>query len=71
MFKKLSMMTFRGWLLNGWYYVRFYTLAYLTNYFDNPPVNPPAKDGYALTFSDEFNQPAIDWTACHSFRSTS
>ena len=53
-------MTFKTWLTNGWYYVRFYFKSYLTNYFKKTQNNPIKKDGYNLVFSDEFDQP-IDW----------
>lgn len=60
MFRKLDFMSFKSWLLNGWYYVRFYALAYLSNYFKAPPINDTQKDGFYLVFNDEFNQP-INW----------
>lgn len=62
MFKNMG---FKTWLLNGWYYARFYWKAYFTNYFKNPVVNEnPEKPGYTLEFSDEFNEP-IDWEKWH------
>lgn len=61
MFRKLNFMSFKAWLLNGWYYVRFYWMVYLTNHFKNPPVNHANKEGYELVFQDEFDKPEIDW----------
>lgn len=61
MFNKLDFMSFKCWLTNGWYYVRFYFLAYLTNYFNAIQPNPENKAGYELVFHDEFDEPEIDW----------
>ncbi|MFA5418389.1 MAG: family 16 glycosylhydrolase [Bacteroidales bacterium] len=61
MFKKLDFMSFGAWLTNGWYYVRFYFLAYLTCYFKHPPKNEIHKKGFDLVFNDEFDIPPINW----------
>ena len=53
-------MSFKAWLTNGWYYVRFYYKAYLTNYFSRARTNPLEKNGYTVAFSDDFDQP-INW----------
>lgn len=53
-------MSFYAWLMNGWYYVRFYFKSYLTNYFNKKQNNPIEKKDYNLIFSDEFDQ-QIDW----------
>lgn len=70
MFRKLQFMSFKAWLLNGWYYVRFYWMAYLTKHFKTPPVNDIHKEGYELVFHDEFNQPPLDtntWATCENW----
>lgn len=58
-------VSFKTWLTNGWYYVRFYTKAWFTNYFKREHNNSPEKLGYTLTFSDEFNEP-INWNTWRS-----
>ena len=73
MFKKLQFLSFKAWLLNGWYYVRFYILAYMSNYFKVQQANSKNKPGYTLVFSDEFNDPTIDWkkwSTCEPFGCT-
>lgn len=60
MFNLFYEMTLKTMLLNVWYYVRFYTKAYLTNYFNRPKNNSIEKRGYQLVFNDEFDQP-INW----------
>lgn len=58
-------MSFKSWLTNGWYYIRFYWKAYLTRYFKKDQNNNPEKFGYDLVFADEFDQP-IDWNTWRS-----
>lgn len=53
-------MSFKAWATNLWYAVRFYTKAYLTNYFNKSKNNDVSKRGYTLVFADEFDQP-INW----------
>ena len=53
-------MSFGTWLTNGWYYVRFYTKAWFTNYFNRDHNNSPDKLGYTTVYADEFDKP-IDW----------
>jgi beta-glucanase (GH16 family) len=58
-------MSFKTWLTNGWYYVRFYTKVWFTNYFKRDHNNSPDKFGYTLVYADEFNQP-INWNTWRS-----
>ena len=58
-------MSFRTWLTNGWYYVRFYTKAWFTNYFKKEHNNSPDKLGYTTVYADEFDQ-SINWNTWNS-----
>ena len=58
-------MSYKTWLTNGWYYIRFYYKAYLTNYFSRARVNSLEKNGYTVAFADDFDQP-INWNTWKS-----
>lgn len=47
-------------LLNGFYYCRFH--LYNKKLFSNPPINSVIKDGWELTFDDEFDGTELDFT---------
>ena len=54
--------------VNGFYYCRFYLKN--KKLFTNPPINPINKEGWELTFNDEFNGTEIDWTKWNQWYST-
>jgi hypothetical protein len=47
-------------LLNGFYYCRFY--LFKKKLFSNPTTNIVEKDGWKITFQDEFEGTDVDWT---------
>jgi len=53
-------MSIKSWLVNGWYYTRFYCKNWFTNYFKKNQNNVIEKSGYNLIFHDEFDAP-INW----------
>lgn len=65
-------MTFTTWLMNGWYYIRFYWKNYFTDYFKKEHTNSPNKIGYTSVFADEFEQPINwnNWRPCESWGCT-
>jgi len=54
--------------LNGYYYCKFYFSN--KKLFSNPPINPIDKEGWTLTFNDEFNGTEMDWTKWNKWYST-
>lgn len=52
--------------LNGFYYFRFYLFK---RRFATPSANPIEKDGWNLTFNDEFDGTDIDWTKWNKYYS--
>ena len=55
-------------LLNGFYYCRFYLMK--KKLFSHPLINNVEKDGWELTFQDEFKGTEIDWTKWNKWYST-
>lgn len=58
-------MTPKAMLKNAWYYIRFYAMAYFSNYFNRDRNNSLEKRGYSVVFNDEFDQP-INWNIWRS-----
>lgn len=55
-------------ILNGFYYCRFYLLN--KKLFSNPPINKLNKDGWEITFLDDFTEDEIDWKKWNKWHST-
>jgi len=54
--------------LNGFYYLRFY--FFKKRLFSNPTINSIPKNGWELTFDDEFDHTEMDWTKWNKYFST-
>jgi len=54
--------------LNGFYYCRFYLCK--KKLFSNPPINSIIKEGWELTFDDEFDGTEVDFTKWNKWYST-
>jgi len=47
---------------NAWYYLQFYFKAWFTGYFKKEHNNLINKEGYELTFNDEFDKPVVTYS---------